>query len=211
MHILIKKSPNIKIIILLFFLLTHTSCMSILGFRQDKELSNKEIIKLSKRFSVPEDKLYVVKSKDFRDFTKSKASLKKDRENIEQPNQIIVFDHEYNNITNIINCNVGGFPILKWNRFKGLDSIPIKQGYFYTTPIYLSKYELDNLIIPVVEKQINQIPTIKPQFYYYIFWSRVLFRNSKKMIKLINNNIQIAKKKNIHVDIIYIFSDSIFY
>lgn len=207
MHNLINKIQSIKLIIILFFSLTHTSCMSILGVRQVKKLSNKEIIKLAKRFNIPEDNLYIVKSKDFRDFTKIKASLKKDRENIEQPNQIIVFDNEYNNITNIINCNVGGFPILKWNRFKGLDSIPIKQGYFYTTPIYLSKNELDNLIIPIGDKQ---IPTT-PQFYYYIFWSRILFRNSKKMIKLINKNNQIAKMQNISIEIKYIFSDSIYY
>jgi len=42
-----------KYIILFSLFLIQTSCMSILGYRQDKTLSDKKIVKLAKRFNVP--------------------------------------------------------------------------------------------------------------------------------------------------------------
>ena len=198
-----------KYIILFSLFLIQTSCMSILGYRQDKTLSDKKIVKLAKRFNVPLNQLYKIDPKIFTTLIKSKELTEKDRQNMEQPIQVLIFDSEDKNVTNLIDCNIGGFPILKWNVFKGMDSIPIRQGFFRTTPEFFSKAELDILIIPLFDP--NSAQHIKnPRYYYYILWSRVLFRNSKKFIKIIKNHAKLAKAMNIPIDIKYIFSDSMY-
>ncbi len=199
-----------KYILLSFFILLQTSCMSILGFRNEKTLTNEQIAKLAKRFHIPQNRLYKVNSLKYKEIINSKVLTKKDKQNIEQPNQILVYNTEMTNVTNLINCNIGGFPILKWNRFNGLDSIPIRQGYFYTTPIFLSAKEFDNIVDPDLAN-IKMELTANPKYYYYILWSRTLFRDSKKIIKKVNNNLRIANSKNIPVEIKFIFSDSMFY
>jgi hypothetical protein len=198
------------IILVIYLAIMHSSCMTLIGCRNIKVLSNNDIVKLAKRFNIPEKNLYIIKSKDFAEFIETKKLSKRDKQNIEQPNQILVFDSESNNITNLIDCNIGGFPILKWNRFRGFDSIPIRQGLFFTTPVFLSKNELDSLSIPLSSNN-NSERNIHSMYHYYVLWSRVLFRNSKKMIKLINRNLKIAQTKNIQIEIKYIFSDSMFY
>lgn len=184
--------------------------MGILGFRNQKTLSKEKIVKLSKRFKVPVNNLFMVEPSFYNEIVKNKNLSKKDKQNLEQPNQILVFDKDKNNVTNLIDCNIGGFPILKWNRFKGMDSIPIKQGFFYTTPVFLSKNELDHISIKVTDESHFE-STQNPSYFYYILWSRVLFRNSKKMIKQVNKNLKIAKSNNIPMEVKFIFSDSMFY
>jgi hypothetical protein len=114
------------------------------------------------------------------------------------------------NVANLTDCNIGGFPILKWNRFKGMKSIPIKQGFFYTTPVFLFKNELDHISSQVGDES-HFKSAQDPSYFYYILWSRVLFRNSKRMIKQVNKNLKIAKSKNIPIEVKFIFSDSMFY
>ncbi|MBK6330726.1 MAG: hypothetical protein IPF62_09465 [Bacteroidetes bacterium] len=68
--------------------------MSILGYRQDKTLSDKKIVKLAKRFNVPLNQLYKIDPKMFTTLIKSKELTEKDRQNMEQPIQVLIFDSE---------------------------------------------------------------------------------------------------------------------
>lgn len=200
---------RIQIIILLLST-TLSSCFTVIGMRNEKEISVPRIQKLAKRFQVPINDLYRVKAVKYDSLITLKNITGKDKDNIEQPNQIIVFDNKEQNLAYLINCNIGGFPYLKWNRFGGMDSLPIRQCKFYDLPVKLSLAELNSIIEPMNQSASSQIDN-DVDYYYYIFWSRILFRNSKKMIKTVNQNLIQAKKNNINIKVFYIFSDTMFY
>ncbi len=185
------------------------SCMSILGFRQVKSLSDTEICKLASRFNVPQHQLYKIDPKVFSAIIVSKNGTEKDRQNMEQPIQVLVFDSMGRVVTNLIDCNIGGFPILKWNVFKGFDSVPIRQGFFRSSPVFFSKNELDGAIVPMFDQNIPR-QLSNPRFHYYILWSRVLFRNSKRLLKIMRKHVEIANVLQMSIDVKYIYSDSMY-
>lgn len=187
----------IIVIFYIIFFISIISCDSILrktvGINDVNEYSDKELMQLSRKYSIDTplyslDKNYLNYVKSFSDSLTIK--------NLLQPLQIIFFSH--NQVSaHLINCTVGGYPNLKWNRFRTFDSIPD-----VNSPIITQKLKYDNLI-----KHINPKPKFSSgENICVVFWSNFMGRQSKN---LISYSKEINVQRNYQV--IYVNNDNFFH
>jgi hypothetical protein len=106
-------------------------------------------------------------------------------------------DNNFKLITNIINCNVGGFPKLKWNRVGSFNQIPITQNGFFK-----SKADYTITFFEQITKQ--RYTKQKYKYYYFVIWSSIFTHNTKRFLKQVTLNKKLDKNNEIRVTFINI-------
>ena len=93
-----------------------------------KKLSDNQILKQGSKYNIPAKDAYVLDS-GYVNFIFSLDSVRyqKESHNHFQPLQALYYDQTGHLISFHINCNAGGFPNLKWNRFGAFDEFIPKQ------------------------------------------------------------------------------------
>lgn len=120
-----------------------------------------------------------------------------------QPLQVRIYDSESDSMIGIIvNCKVGGFPNLTWNRYGFFDSLPPKKIIRYDS---LTTFKSDkNYIRNVVLKDsLNYSLTKQKKITVLVYFSYYMNKQSKRLIKLVRETYS----KNSNVKIEYINSD----
>jgi len=114
-----------------------------------------------------------------------------------QPMQAFYYDSTGKLISWFVNCYTGGFPNLKWN----------KAGAFNRSfPPMPSLAELDTLqnlnqhlsILTTVAKSVID-STQKVDYTVVVYWSKTFGRQSKRLVKYVNNNLKLGHGKNIRL------------
>lgn len=185
-----------------------TSCSTILlqfyGTKKIKEVDEKTILKISKKYNIPLADNYILDSSYLTflysfDTIKYKVEIK----NHYQPLQALYFDKSLQLKSYLINCYASGFPNLNWNKDNNLNTFPPKQH----VPI-------DNLL-----QLDNQLKYLKPfsqsnplninsfDFIVVIYWNKFMGRQSKRLIRFVQQNCKLSKD---NVKIIYANNDNIF-
>lgn len=159
------------------------SCMSILGYRQVKEMNKQDVIAFAKKMNVPDSLSYIADTSYLKTL---KQSDKTTQNTLLQPLQIIVYQKD-SIYCHIINCHVGGFPYLKWKRTKSLDSFPISQGLTRPTIGTITKQIMERSISPLHNKFENKQ---NKNYSIFFLYSRVSYRNTKKFIKIAKTYIK---------------------
>lgn len=117
------------------------------------------------------------------------------RKNMMQPLQIIFFKDQKVQ-SHLINCIVGGFPNLKWNRYHTFDSLP-----FVSSPVLEPHLQLDSIIShvqPKPEIAVNKNICI-------VFWNNWMGRQSKNLIGYSKD-----PKVTANYDVLYINNDNLY-
>jgi hypothetical protein len=190
-----------KIYYLLLIVILHSSCIKIIGLRNANEKYTRNINKTCNRYKIPISDNYIL---DTAKYNYIQSKYINENSNYQQPLQIIVFDKNKTKITSLINCNVGGFPFLKWNRFNNFNQVPINQGKFTFSENKITKDEIDNCI----SSNLKKVPQADFDFYYYIFWSRTTHRNTIRLIKMMKENLKTSGSLNVKVH--YVFVDKLY-
>lgn len=170
-----------------------------------KVLPKDEILKQGSKYNIPENDSYELDS-SFVEYLFSLDSIKYkiEQKNHFQPLQALYYDHTDQLKSFHINCNAGGFPNLKWNRFGTFDEFIPKQQTPLDSILPLQKHL--EYFVPLKINSSEEI--IDFDFIIIIYWSRFMGRQSKRLIKVVQENV--AQNNTYKTKIIYVNNDNIF-
>jgi hypothetical protein len=180
---------------------------SIYGIKDPKLISDKQIVKTSKKFKVEQSANYSLDTSYFSfimDLDTNK--FKVERKNHIQPLQALYFDSEGQLVKFYINCYAGGFPNLNWNYDGNLETFLPKDQAPLDTIINFQK--LAPFLKPVNRlSKVNELSNY--DYYVVVFWTKCMKRHSKRLIKSIQENV--SKAKSHKVKLIYVNNEHVFY
>ena len=128
--------------------------------------------------------------------------FKRDQNNLLQPLQVFYFDALGTLISYHVNCSVGGFPNLKWNRFGSFNQFPASKSVELDTMVYINDHLLH-------VNPLNNAPFPDLRNYEYtvlVYWSTFMGRQSKRLVRVVKENLRLSKDKKVMV--IYVNSDN---
>lgn len=196
------------------FLLVITSCnfaiKKVVGITDPKEINLSTIIKYSQKYNIPEESNYFIDtSLYFKDINPLIQKNKKLHSDLIQPLQVKIYD-DSSMIMFLINCNVGGFPNLQWNRYGSFSTFPpdaspfkkIDTTFSFLTDIkyYKNKEGKPLDISRFMDGELNIV----------VFWTVFMNRQSKILIDEILQYKSRFKEKKINlafVNVDHLFSD----
>jgi hypothetical protein len=205
---MIKILQTIVVFALSVFL---TGCMtiaqSIMGIKDTKKLSDKEIIKTAKSFKVDKNASYRLDTTYLSYILNlDTAKFKAQRKNHIQPMQALYFNANGQLVKFYINCYAGGILKLKWNRNKNLETFLPKDQAPIDTLLDLKKQI--SYLRPLGASP-HDILAENADYYVFIYWSKCTKRHSKRLIRCIKRNV--AKATTEKVKTIFVSYDNVFY
>ncbi len=180
---------------------------SVLGIKDAHKLSDVQIVKVSKKFKIDQSSNFRLDTTYFSYIIGlDTGCFKAQRKNHIQPLQALYFNQKSELKKFYINCYAGGFPNIKSNRNRNLETFLPKDQAPTDTVLNLAKQI--NFLQPV---SVITVP-IKIEnygFYVFVYWNKCTRRHSKKLLHRIKQNV--AKAKNLKVKLIYVNYDNVFY
>jgi len=173
------------------------SCNSIVGAlygeRDVSKLDKKTVIGIISKDDVLKQQENYYLDSNFADFCYSHfPENHKVLHDFLQPMQALYFDSSGRLISWHLNCYAGGFPNLKWNRGDVFATFPPKSQRPLTDSIslnsilpYLKKFEHLNYSKPIQSSPMTIV----------VFWNYQLFRQSKRLINLVEQNLKLNTDK----------------
>lgn len=196
-----------NVLLLVTLSATMQGCGKLMGVKQLKSLPETAISKTAAAFGIPAADSYVLDSSSLvtlRQLYNGKPVALKDHL---QPLQAIYFagknSFQFPDSWQI-NCYAGGFPNLNWNRDGRMEQFPPAQQAPLDSLLSLKKRM--EFLRPVT----GVIPFNSINFDYIVlvYWSRFMGRQSKNLIKTVQQNARLAAEKRIKI--IYVNNDNLF-
>ena len=196
-----------RLFLMLFFISVLQNCspilLGVMGMKKPMRMTPEEILVQGEKYGIPRSDSYEMDSSFYSIIeTLDTVRYKRDQKNLFQPLQVLYFDSSGLLSSYSVNCSVGGFPNLRWNRY----------GTFYQFPAAKS-IELDTMttlndhLIHV--NPLNNAPFPDLRTYDYtvlVYWNRFSGRQSKRLVQVVKENVCLAKEKKVMV--IYVNSDN---
>jgi hypothetical protein len=196
---LVKINKYIFFILLVILLIELTGCSVVLssfyGMKACKPRNTECIKKYAHKYKIPEQSLFLLDTSylSFIDSVRLKEPLH--AKNHFQPLQALYFDASGRMISLHNNCNAGGFPNLKWNRDKILESF-----------VPSSQTELDSLMN--FQDQLDFLRTINggtiilsdydtASYNVVVYWNVFMGRQSKRLIRFVKENCELAEEDSV--------------
>lgn len=201
-----KKSIGISFP--LFFL---TSCtpilMGIVGIKNPREITEKKIIRFAERNKIPLANLFLIDSLYLVEHKKNNTIDSLPIKNYAQPLQIKIFDATQNIVGHRVNCQVGGFPNLKWNGYGYFDSLPPPERFKRDTAYTLQEECLNHHFFKNKESFTKDMFD-KQDFIFVVYYTNFMGRQSKRLIKFAQQLK--AKHSDKKIEILYVNMDAFF-
>ena len=117
----------------MLFFATLPSCshilLGVMGMKKPKSMTPEEILVQGEKYGIPRSESYEMDNSYFGVIaTIDTVRYTRDQKNLFQPLQVLYFDAPGRLISYSVNCSVGGFPNLKWNRWGAFDHFPASQS-----------------------------------------------------------------------------------
>ena len=193
-----KINKNTTIFLLFLTIFSTNSCTYIYGIKEIEKVSVKDYELEKKELSLVNKNVHLnfitSKKEQFQEYCSSPN--KAEEKNLSQPIQILYFN---NNIINSfhINCLAEGtFFNLNWNTNNRFETFPPKTALAFPTHKTSSIYS----IYPSLKTNQNKI---------VIFWTSMLYRQSKEALLTITNNLKKFELENEYE--IYLINTNNFY
>ena len=186
-----------------------SSCSTIIlglyGMKNSKTVDEKTILRYSKKYNIPTANCYELDT-TYLSFLFSLDSVRYEvqRKNHYQPLQALYYDKFEELKSFQVNCYAGGFPNLKWNRNGSFTTFPPKKQAHVDSIVSLNtqlKY-----LRPL--SQTKLLSSDEYDFIVIIYWSRFMGRQSKRLIRYVQENTKLAT--GFKVKLIYVNTDDIF-
>lgn len=169
---------------------TLQSCSFILnlsyGLNAQKSLTEKQIEQAAKKLKLPLQNCYELDT-SYWDFLEKLDSIKYAQQikNHYQPLQALYYNKNGQLVSFHPNCYAGGFPNLKWDRDGRFSSFPPQSAAPLDSILPLEtqiKYtKLHALSTPLTNLDSND-------YVVFVYWSRMMGRQSKNLVKLVQEN-----------------------
>lgn len=173
------------------------------GVRSARPLTPQEHHRFIRKLGASSDQLYYADTNYIQGLNKiyPDSSLNLQRKNHYQPIQVLYYGHSSLASFSMINCYAGGFPKLNWNEGGRFDTYPPLSGAPVDTLFTFER--LQQLIRPVNTSIEMKVGSQEP-FIAVIYWCRFNFRESKRLHRLVKENLQ---KSNAPWRILYVNTD----
>jgi len=183
-----KKNLSIFLLLIL-----SASCSLLYGVKEQKSVDKLSINNFLIKNNYQHLPSYLADT-TFRAFLKQSLQGSKYQKYFLQPLQAHYFLND-TLVSSHVNCNVEGFPKLKWNKKGHFDTFPPKTQFAATENIHFGYFE------QIISKQ-NQsnISVDKEKYVVFVFWNLYLHKQSKILIDEVCKNAQ--KSKNIQIVLI---------
>ncbi|HET8963229.1 MAG TPA: hypothetical protein VFM99_04995 [Chitinophagales bacterium] len=210
----IPKNVIINSLVFTFVLFSASSCQPILkafvGVNNVKQYSANEILIKSNRYHLANENLYEIRDTAYWAFIKSYEGKMLNNyytfKDLYQPLQVFSFDSTGILQFHLINCKVGGFPNLKWDRYGYFDIAPLKMPSTLLSDSTLKLNTIKEYYLPI---SINQdVSNTEFNECIIVYWNYFLGRQSKRLIKKIQE-YNINTNSNAYV--YYVNTDNLFY
>ncbi|MBI3502470.1 MAG: hypothetical protein HY063_11825 [Bacteroidetes bacterium] len=206
----LKTRTFIRTVFALTVVFGLTSCSTIMfglyGIKNPGQtVDEKTILDYSKKYNIPTADSYELDTAYISFlFSLDTSHYIKQIKNHYQPLQALYYDKSEQLQSFQINCYVGGFPNLHWDRNGILTTFPPRQQ----APVD-SIVQLDTQLKYL--RQLSQTKKFSSDNYDYfviVYWNTFMGRQSKRLIRFIQDNSKISTDKK--VKIIYANTDNIF-
>ena len=193
----------------IFVLLSLTSCSSIMtrvyGVRKIRTTNTLTIIKYSDKYKIPLADSYVLDS-SYVTFLHSLDSLRYQEQikNHYQPLQALYYDQSGQLCSYQINCYAGGIPNLRWKRNHIMSVFPPAVQAPIDSILPLARHL--QFLRPLANK--TKISAGPFDTTIIVYWSLFMGRQSKRLIRTVQENSKLAFNKNIKI--IYVNNDNFF-
>ncbi|MCF8298266.1 MAG: hypothetical protein K9J13_12035 [Saprospiraceae bacterium] len=204
-------NKKLIIILLMLIIFSLSGCMLMIkttfGIQDPKIITNAETIKYAEKFKIPIEDNFSLDTTYF-DFILSLDTniYKSQIKNHYQPLQALYFDSLGNLCRYYINCYAGGFPNLKWNRNGKLNTFPPAEQAPIDSIINLFKQL--TFLNNCCNSDIITLTNLKPDYTVVVYWNHFMRRHSKRLIKLIKSNCELANGEKIKL--IFVNNDNAF-
>lgn len=194
-------------LVLLTLLLLLNACGKMMGLKKLKPLPETAISKTAAAFGIPATDSYVLDSSSLTVLKEIYAGNPRALNDQLQPLQAIYYSainsFQFHDSWQI-NCYAGGFPNLQWDRDGRMEQFPPAQQAPLDSLLSLKKRM--EFLRPVT----GMIPFNSINFDYIVlvYWSRFMGRQSKNLIKTVQQNARLAAEKRIKI--IYVNNDNLF-
>lgn len=195
------------LILLLFLASCSKIAMGLMGVKDYDNYTKKEIIQASQKFKIPQTQSYIIDSLYYKQFGfNKKEEIRGYRKDLFQPLQIRIYDKNGKLIGHRANCNVPGFPNLKWNGY----------GYFNAFPPTLDCHLIDTIQNLTLAREFDNISPLftenatqqNNKYDVFIYWSRFMNRQSKLFIKKVH---KYYSAYNDSINYYYVNTEPLFY
>ncbi|HLG04374.1 MAG TPA: hypothetical protein VI731_12320 [Bacteroidia bacterium] len=204
-----KQQINKLILLVLVISITLTACtnfvLRIYGMKSIKAVNEKTILKYGAKYQIPQEDSYEMDTAYMTYlFSRDTSVYPSEIKNHYQPLQALYYNKSGELVSFLVNCDVGGFPNLAWDRYGSFTTFPPKP----VTP-------LDSLVpVDMQFKYLRPLAKTKTfsadslDYVVIVYWSRFMGRQSKRLIHFVQENKKLAAGKN--VKIIYANTDNLF-
>lgn len=188
-------------------LLSLSGCAKLYGLKQPKARSNQTIQEFAARYKIPSGESFILDT-SYLTFARNIDTTQKELiKNHLQPLQALYFDKSDRLVSYHINCYVGGGLMnLRWDRDGLFDTFPPEKQ----APVdsLLNFKELLQFVRTFDNKAVDSSGYAKADYNVVIFWSIFTGRQSKRFIRLIKSNRELAKGKM--VNFLFVNNDYLF-
>ncbi len=202
-------SKIIIIVTLIFFgqVVSAQILSALYGIKKIEKVDSVTVMKYAKKYGIPLSESFELDTTYAKFLSSFDTSVFKNQiKNHYQPLQALYYDSKGELKSFQVNCYAGGFPNLNWYRNKIMTTFPPKRQAPVDTIVPLGT--LLNYLKPVgndVPKMINK----KYDYTVVVFWSVFTGRQSKRLIKTVQNNVRQGKSENIKI--LYVNTDNFFF
>ncbi|MFC5271270.1 hypothetical protein [Adhaeribacter terreus] len=175
------------------------------GFKSPKKLNSDQIADQARKYNIPAENSFELDITFFFGYLKSFDTIqyREQVKNHYQPLQALYFD-KHGQLQNFhINCYAGGFPNMQWNRNGNFETFPPKPQAPVDTLV--SYQTLSRYLKPL--SGTKPITVLADDYTVVVFWSRVMGRQSKRLIQSVQQNT--AKSGNQKIRLIYVNNDDL--
>lgn len=177
--------------------------LGVMGIKKPMAMTPEEILVQGEAYGIPRSESYEMDSSFF-SVALSLDTIRygKDQNNLTQPLQSLYFDASGRLISYSVNCSVGGFPNLKWNRYGTFNQFPPPKSVELDT-MNTVKDQLLHI------NPLNNAPFPDLRTYDYtvlVYWCRFMGRQSKRLVRVVKENVRLGEGKKIMV--LYVNTDN---
>lgn len=205
------KKGYISIYVLLFAFLSvgSSSCKFIFGIKKPQAYSDAVIKDWSKDFTSDGTLVRLDTTAFFKTYDSLRINDKSDFKDLCQPMHIIVFNKEIENITHLINCNVGGVP-LKWNHFGSFDKVPLLANGILEPTYKVNFIEVSQYVEPRIDEQEVDRIFAANDYVYVVIFTRAFYGVTKGMFHYLDTHKKLLKEQGVKAKFIYVFAEDLY-
>jgi len=184
-----------------------TALKGIMGIKDVSPVYPADLPNFSIEYGISPDVLYLLDTTEFKSFLTSLPDTSKLKHDFYQPLQVMAFDSSGRKHLHLVNCSIGGFKDLDWNKYKTFDSFPLSAGKFYNSDTTIGLNRTFSFFYN--DSKGAKFPDYSSaDEIIVVFWANFMKGQSKRLMDFIN--MYQNKFINKDIRIYYVVTDNLY-